>query len=147
MSTSGNKYYYSEARREARVQPPYFTVLDLQEANFRKFTKDDIWKAFFVRKQEFKKEAEGALTEELKDPEMDVDWALIMEAFTVLTNAEARAEYEQRNLMPHAQLQLAGLRVSHENRMREEAQKAAAAAAAAEKAAADEAAVAAGAGA
>merc|ERR1719335_56724 len=146
MSTSGNKYYYSEARREARVQPPYFTVLDLEESNFRNFTKDDIWKAFFARKQEFKKEEMGALTEELKDPEMDVDWALIMEAFSVLTNAEARAEYEQRNLMQHAQLQLTGLRVSHENRMRQEAQKAAAAAAA-EKAAAEEAAAAAGAGA
>merc|ERR1719389_104524 len=129
MSTSGNKYYYSEARREARVQPPYFTVLDLEETNFRNFTKDDIWKAFFVRKQQFKREEQGALTEELKDPEMDVDWALIMEAFNVLTNAEARAEYEQRNLMPHAQVQLTGLRVSHESRKREEAQKAAEAAA------------------
>merc|ERR1719487_1416919 len=108
MSTSGNKYYYSEARREARVQPPYYTVLNLEEANFRDFTKDDIWKAFFVRKQEFKTEEMGALTEDLKDPEMDVDWALIMEAFECLTNAEARAEYEQRNLMPHAQMQLAG---------------------------------------
>merc|ERR1712146_448980 len=98
-----------------------------------------IWKAFFIRKQEYKREEEGALTEDLKDVEMDIDWALVMEAFNVLTNAEARAEY--------AQLQLAGLRVSHENRMREEAQKAAAAAAAAEKAAAEEAASAAGAGA
>merc|ERR1719487_779376 len=146
MSTSGNKYYYSEARREARVQPPYYTVLNLEETNFRNFTKDDIWKAFFVRKQEFKKEEEGALTEELKDPEMDVDWALIMQAFECLTNAEARAEYEQRNLMPHAQSQLTGLRVSHESRKRDEAQKAAAAAAAAEKAAAEEAAAAAAAG-
>merc|ERR1711924_271507 len=94
--TSGKKYYYSEARREARVQPPYFTVLDLEEANFRNFTKDDIWKAFFVRKQQYKIEEMGALTEELRDPEMDVDWALIMEAFSVLTNAEARSEYEQR---------------------------------------------------
>merc|ERR1719272_2708221 len=147
MPTSGNKYYYSEARREARVQPPYFTVLNLEETNFRNFTKDDIWKAFFVRKQEFKiASEEGALTEELKDPEMDVDWALIMEAFSVLTNAEARCEYEQRNLMPHAQTQLTGLRVSHENRMREEAKAAAAVAAtaaAAEKAAAEEAAAAA----
>merc|ERR1719502_59916 len=142
MSTSGNKYYYSEARREARVQPPYFTVLDLEESNFRNFTKDDIWKAFFVRKQQFKREDMGALTEELKDPEMDVDWALIMEAFSVLTNPETRAEYEQRNLMPHAQVQLTGLRVSHESRKREEAQLAAAAAAA-EKAAAEEAAAAA----
>merc|ERR1719276_149284 len=100
MPVSGNKYYYSEARREARGQPPYFTVLNLEEGNFRNFTKDDIWKAFFIRKQEFKKEEMGAFTEELKDPEMDVDWALIMEAFSVLTNAEARAEYEQRNLMP-----------------------------------------------
>merc|ERR1719198_2837973 len=109
MSTSGNKYYYSEARREARVQPPYFTVLNLEESNFRNFTKDDIWKAFFIRKQEYKREEEGALTEDLRDPEMDIDWALVMEAFNVLTYAEARAEYEQRNLMPHAQLQLAGL--------------------------------------
>merc|ERR1719456_499684 len=147
MPTSGNKYYYSEARREARVQPPYYTVLNLEETNFRNFTKDDIWKAFFVRKQQFKREEQGALTEELKDPDMDVDWALIMEAFSVLTNPEARAEYEQRNLMPHSQLQLTGLRVSHESRNRDEAQKAAAAAAAAEKAAAEEAASAAGAGA
>merc|ERR1719198_2214493 len=147
MSTSGNKYYYSQARREVRVQPPYFTVLNLEESNFRNFTKDDIWKAFFVRKQEFKVEDQGALTEDLIDPEMDVDWALIMEAFECLTNAEARAEYEQRNLMPNAQLQLTGLRVSHESRKKEEAQKAAAAAAAAEKAAAEEAASAAGAGA
>merc|ERR1711957_1061676 len=86
------------------------------------FTKDDIWKAFFVRKQQFKREEEGALTEELKDPEMDVDWALIMEAFSVLTNPEARAEYEQRNLMSHAKLQLTGLRISHESRKREEVQ-------------------------
>merc|ERR1711865_1061673 len=108
-------------------------------AQFRNFTKEDIWQAFFARKQQFKMEEMGALTEELKDPEMDIDWALIMEAFSVLTNPEARAEYEQRNLMPHAQLQLTGLRVSHENRMREESQKAAAIAA---KAAADEAAAA-----
>merc|ERR1711904_295115 len=101
---------------------------NLDESNFRAFTKEDIWKAFFARKQEYKTEDRGALTEELRDPEADVDWALIMEAFSVLTNPEARAEYEQRNLMPHAQLQLTGLRVAHESKKREEAEKAAAAA-------------------
>mmetsp|Transcript_99684 Transcript_99684/g.157784 ORF Transcript_99684/g.157784 Transcript_99684/m.157784 type:complete len:196 (+) Transcript_99684:112-699(+) len=139
METSGNKYYYSAVRREARVQPPYFTILNLDESNFCTFTKEDIWKAFFARKQEYKQEDLGALTEELKDPDADVDWALIMEAFSVLTNPEARAEYEQRNLMPHAQLQLTGLRVACESRKREEARQAALAEKAlAEKLAAEE---------
>mmetsp|Transcript_67941 Transcript_67941/g.112558 ORF Transcript_67941/g.112558 Transcript_67941/m.112558 type:complete len:210 (-) Transcript_67941:37-666(-) len=137
MPTSTNKYYYSAARRESRVQPPYFAILGLEEQKFRKFTKEDIWKAFFARKTEYKKMDQGALTEDLKNEEDGVDWALIMEAFHVLTNQQARAEYEQRNLMPHAQVQLTGLRVMHEARRREEARRALAAAEAAAKAAAD----------
>merc|ERR1712190_37148 len=60
-------------------------------------------------------------TEELQNPEDAVDWDLTMEAFHVLIDQEARAEYEQRNLMPHAQRQLQGLRVVHEAQIRERA--------------------------
>merc|ERR1712228_538828 len=62
---------------------------------------------------------EGALTEELQNPEDALDWNLTMEAFHVLIDQEARAEYEQRNLMPHAQRQLQGLRVVHEAQARD----------------------------
>merc|ERR1712226_248781 len=62
---------------------------------------------------------EGSLSEELKNTEDVVDWNLILEAFHVLIDQEARAEYEQRNLMPHAQRQLQGLRVVHEAQVRE----------------------------
>merc|ERR1712039_1019574 len=105
--------------KEVRVQPPYFSVLGLDESKFRLLRKDDIWKAFFARKCSYKKTEEGALTEELQNPDDAVDWDLTMEAFHVLIDQEARAEYEQRNLMPHAQRQLQGLRVVHEAQARD----------------------------
>merc|ERR1719335_475818 len=71
MPTSGKSYYYSGARREARVQPPYYTILNLDETRFREFTKDDIWKAFFKRKTEYKVEDQGALSEDLIDPDSE----------------------------------------------------------------------------
>merc|ERR1712046_300319 len=81
---------------------------------------------------EYKKPFEnGALSEELKDTEDWVDWDLIMEAHKVLVSQVERQEYEQRNLMPHAQLQLTGLRVYHEALVREAAIAAKAAAEAA----------------
>merc|ERR1712008_287722 len=104
---------------EVRVQPPYFSVLGLEEKHFRTLTKEDIWKAFFSRRVQYKKSDGNCLLEELIDPDSAADWALVMEAFKVLSDPGSRAQYEMRNLMPHAQQQLRGLRVAHEARERE----------------------------
>lgn len=122
MPATLQKYFFSKRRREARVQAPYFEVLSLPENDFRTITKEDIWKAFFVRRASFKKADEGgSLTEELTDERDQVDWDLVMEAYRVLTDHEARSEYEVRNLLPHARPQLVGLRVQHEARLCHEA--------------------------
>merc|ERR1712098_981233 len=75
---------------------------------------EDIWKAFFARKMQFK----VPLSEDLKDPDKAPDWALLMEAFRTLTDPEERALYEHRNLSPHARGQLNGLRVFHLEQLR-----------------------------
>eukprot|EP00930_Biecheleria_cincta_P071202 TRINITY_DN58721_c0_g1_i1.p1 TRINITY_DN58721_c0_g1~~TRINITY_DN58721_c0_g1_i1.p1 ORF type:complete len:205 (+),score=57.89 TRINITY_DN58721_c0_g1_i1:44-616(+) len=132
MPATRRRYFYSKTRREARVQPPYHSVLGLEESRFRSLTKDEMWKAFFAQRERYKRhEANGALSEELQRPEDQVDWNLIMEAFNVLSDQAARAEYEERNLAPHARLQLVGLRVMHEAEVREQEAAAAKAAAAA----------------
>mmetsp|Transcript_57910 Transcript_57910/g.147026 ORF Transcript_57910/g.147026 Transcript_57910/m.147026 type:complete len:197 (+) Transcript_57910:83-673(+) len=122
MPVTYRKYFFSTQRREARVQAPYFEVLGLPETDFRTITKDGIWKAFFQRRATYKQaDQEGSLTEELKDEGDRVDWDLIMEAYQVLADQEARAEYEARNLLPQARHQLIGLQVMHEAQVREEA--------------------------
>eukprot|EP00929_Paragymnodinium_shiwhaense_P107764 TRINITY_DN74126_c0_g1_i1.p2 TRINITY_DN74126_c0_g1~~TRINITY_DN74126_c0_g1_i1.p2 ORF type:complete len:329 (+),score=104.73 TRINITY_DN74126_c0_g1_i1:70-1056(+) len=121
MPASGKRYYYSQSRHEARIRPPYHHILGLEESEYRSLQKADLWKAFFARRSEFKKEFEnGALSEELKDPADQHDWALVMEAFNVLSDNEARAAYEEENLATHAKEQLVGLRVQHEVRVRRE---------------------------
>lgn len=114
MLVTKQRYYSSEASREVRVQPPYFAVLGLEENCFRTLTKEDIWKAFFSRRMEYKKSDGNCILEELIDPSSATDWSLVMEAFRVLNDPGSRAQYEMRNLMPHAQQQLRGLRVAHE---------------------------------
>merc|ERR1719401_1933292 len=95
MPATFRKYFYSRRRREARVQAPYYEVLGLQESDFATVTKEDIWKAFFARRTAYKRaEPGGSLTEELKDEQDRVDWDLIMEAFNVLNDQQARAEHE-----------------------------------------------------
>ncbi|CAE7238926.1 unnamed protein product [Symbiodinium natans] len=92
-----------------------------QESNFKSLTKDDLWQAFFTKRMMYKRrEANGSLSEELKDADDQVDWDLVMEAFRVLSGHEARSAYEQGNLAAHAQRQLLGLRVMHEARVQEE---------------------------
>merc|ERR1712125_223935 len=68
------------------------------------------------------------ILEDLKDAEAERDWRLIMEAFNVLVDPEARAEYEERNLSARAKTQLVGLRVQHEIETSRAEAKAAAAA-------------------
>lgn len=103
------------------MQAPYFDVLGLHESDFATITKEDVWKAFFARRVAYKQaDPEGSLMESLKDAADRVDWDLIMEAYMVVDDQVARAEYESRNLLPHARSQLVCLRVMHEARMREE---------------------------
>ncbi|CAE8651399.1 unnamed protein product, partial [Polarella glacialis] len=107
------------------------------ESQFRGLTKDALWKAFFAKRVYYKKaEPNGTLSEELKRSEDQVEWDLIMEAFRVLSDEEARYEYEERNLAPHARLQLVGLRVMHESHLQDEVERSAKAAQAAAAAAA-----------
>mmetsp|Transcript_31193 Transcript_31193/g.43616 ORF Transcript_31193/g.43616 Transcript_31193/m.43616 type:complete len:184 (-) Transcript_31193:168-719(-) len=121
MPSTRQRYFYSKTRRQARVQPPYHSILGLEEANFRNLTKDDLWKAFFEKRVQYKRrEANGSLSEELENSSDQVDWDLVMEAFHVLSGHEARSAYEQGNLANHAQRQLLGLRVMHEARVQEE---------------------------
>lgn len=124
MPALGQRYFYSKSRRQARVQPPYHSILGLEESHFRNLTKAELWKAFFAKRQVYKKPVEGgSLSEELLNAEDEVDWALIMESFHVLSQHEARSAYEQKNLAPHAQLRLVGLRVMHEARLVDEAER------------------------
>lgn len=121
MPASGQRFYYSPTRHETRLRPPYHQVLGLDESEYRTLQKADLWKAFFARRAEYKKEFEnGALSEELKNPDDGHDWGLVMEAFNVLNDNEARAEYEEENLATHAKEQLVGLRVQYEVRVRRE---------------------------
>lgn len=120
MPSSSQQYFYAKTLREARTQPPYFTMLGLDESKYQTITKKDIWKAFFERKMQYKKMEDGALLEELKDPDDSADWDLVMQAYKCLSNPEARAEYEQRNLVPRAKRQLAGLVSMHEINLRNE---------------------------
>eukprot|EP00933_Yihiella_yeosuensis_P000190 TRINITY_DN1002_c0_g1_i3.p1 TRINITY_DN1002_c0_g1~~TRINITY_DN1002_c0_g1_i3.p1 ORF type:complete len:192 (+),score=49.38 TRINITY_DN1002_c0_g1_i3:58-633(+) len=123
MPATRRRYFYSKTRREARVQPPYHSILGLEEQKFRNLTKADLYKAFFQKRLQYKKQEDcGSISEELQREEDQVDWDLIMEAFRVLSDQEARSEYEERNLAPHAQNQLIGLRSMHEARLREEAE-------------------------
>lgn len=121
MPASGKRFYYSPTRHETRLRPPYHQILGLPESEYRTLEKADLWTAFFARRAEFKKELEnGALSEELKNPDDKYDWDLVMEAFNVLNCNEARAEYIEQNLATHAKEQLVGLRVEHEVRVRRE---------------------------
>mmetsp|Transcript_7841 Transcript_7841/g.17089 ORF Transcript_7841/g.17089 Transcript_7841/m.17089 type:complete len:190 (+) Transcript_7841:268-837(+) len=121
MPSTFRKYFYSVKRGEVRLQAPYFQVLGLPETGFKTITKEDIWKAFFQKRCEYRKVDEfGAIVEELKNPDDRIDWDLVMEAYQVLTDQVRRAEYESESLLPHARRQLAGLQVMHEARVREE---------------------------
>lgn len=119
MRCTGKKYYVSERRREARVQPPYFGILGLDEAAFRSLTREEIRRTYYRRVEE------RGLTDALPGLDGSVDADLLKEAFKVLVDAEKRAEYECRNLLPHAKCQLQGLLAQHEIRQREEAERAA----------------------
>ncbi|CAK8985131.1 unnamed protein product [Durusdinium trenchii] len=124
MPAQKQRYFYSKSRRQARYQPPYHSILGLEEAKYQDLTKDELWKAFYLKRQVYKKPfPDGALSEELKDPKDQVDWSLILESFQVLSQHEARSVYEQRNLVPHAQLELIGLVVMHEQRLVDEAER------------------------
>eukprot|EP00927_Polykrikos_kofoidii_P072608 TRINITY_DN68709_c0_g1_i1.p1 TRINITY_DN68709_c0_g1~~TRINITY_DN68709_c0_g1_i1.p1 ORF type:complete len:193 (+),score=30.59 TRINITY_DN68709_c0_g1_i1:142-720(+) len=118
LHASGRFYYYSASRREARVQPPYYEILGIDESEFSTVDKAGLWKAFFACRQQYKCCEDGTLTEELKNPEDEYDWSLVMEAFSVLIDPVTRAEYDQRNIVPQAKAQLVGLRVQHEVRTR-----------------------------
>mmetsp|Transcript_45670 Transcript_45670/g.106009 ORF Transcript_45670/g.106009 Transcript_45670/m.106009 type:complete len:188 (+) Transcript_45670:60-623(+) len=131
MPATKQRYYYSVRRREARAHPPFYAILGLDEEGYRSHSKADLWKAFYLKRREYKREFDnGSISEELKEHDDENDWCLIMEAFRVLLGEDTRAEYELRNLEPHAKEQLIGLRVYHEVRQREEAAAAAAAEAA-----------------
>jgi hypothetical protein len=91
MLPSRRPFYWHEGRQLVQIGPPYYEVLGLDPADYETCTKSQIKAAWFKLKTTVRPIIDV-------DPIAKQNWALIMEAYEVLTDPMRRTEYEHENL-------------------------------------------------
>ena len=84
LAATGRVYYYHTGRKESRIDPPYYEILDLDPSKCEKYGKSDIQLAWFKRS---------------KNSVNESDMLLIREAYEVLRYTSSRMDYNYRNIL------------------------------------------------